>query len=165
MIKQEKAQAWGIDLMIAVVIFSVGISVFYIYSLNSENQENIAKKLNYDGEMIIESLFSSGFPQNWNSGNVVKIGIVDNGKINQTKLELFYLLAKENYPRTKILFNTKYDYLFFLSANLTISGQEVEAIGKPGADKDNVQSENLIKITRFTINENKPVTAYLYVWE
>ncbi len=166
MIKQKtKAQAWGIDLMIAVVIFTVGISAFYIYSLNSENQENMAKKLNYDGEIIIESLFSSGFPQNWNSENVIKIGIVDNGKINETKLEKFYSLALNDYSKTKIIFNTKYDYLFFLSENLTVSGQEVEAIGKPGTDKNNIQAENLIKITRFTISENKPATAYLYVWE
>jgi len=41
---------------------------------------------------------------------------------------------------------------------------EIEGIGKPGTNKNDITAENLIKITRFTIYKEKPTTAYLYIW-
>lgn len=111
----KKAQAWGFDLMVAVAIFSIGITVFFIYSLNQPAQaKEILEKLSYDGKIITNSILSNGYPENWDSGNVVKIGILSDNKINETKLNRAYDLAKDNYEETKNLFNTNYDYFFFL---------------------------------------------------
>ena len=42
----KKAQVWGIDLVVAVIIFTLGITVFSIYSLNQQGQaEEILEKL------------------------------------------------------------------------------------------------------------------------
>ena len=133
MLKSKKAQGWGIDLMIAVVIFSIGLTVFFIYSLNSpgEGKENI-ELLFYDGEIIANTLLSPGYPKGWDEENVINIGITTNGKINETKLERFYNLAEDNYEKTKLLFNTKYDYYFFISESIIINGGSIEGIGKPG---------------------------------
>lgn len=161
----KKAQAWGIDLMIAVIIFVFGATIFFLYTLNSDNSENNLEKLKYDGELIMNNILSSGSPLNWDSGNVIQIGIVDEGKINQTKLEKFYNLTDNDYARTKHLFNTKYDYFFFLSEDMTVNSQQIQGIGKPGINKDNIQAEDLIKVTRFTIYKDRPVQGYLYVWE
>jgi hypothetical protein len=162
----KRAQSWGLDLMIGMTIFSLGIFSFYIYSLNysSEGEEALRWML-YDGNMISNVILSEGYPADWNSSSVVKIGILSEGKINETKLERFYSLALENYSETKPLFNTKYDYFFFLDENFTIGSSQVNGIGKPSTNPASITSNNLVKITRFTIYKNKPVTAYIYVWE
>ncbi len=164
--KNKKAQGWGMDLMVALSIFLIGIVIFYIYSLNNPNEakENI-ENLFYDGESLTNILLSKGFPNSWNSTNVVKIGILSDNKINATKLERFYDLSQTEYEKTKALFNTRYDYYFFLDENMTINSVPVEGIGKPGATKTTINAVNLIKVTRVVIYENKPVTAYLYIWE
>ena len=167
--KNKKSQAWGIDLMVGIVIFSLVIVFFYFYALNQpgEAKETIETLL-YEGKIISNLILSNGYPEDWNSGNVQKIGILNNNKINQTKLESFYDMVQtnEDYTQTKIKFTTKYNYYFFLDKSMIINGEGVEGIGKPGATKANIPSsaKNLIKITRFTIYSGEPTTAYLYIW-
>jgi hypothetical protein len=103
---------------------------------------------------------SPGYPENWEADNVVTLGITSNNKINETKLEKIYNM---DYTQTKQLFNTIYDYYFFFDEKIT--SLDVEGIGKPGATKDNIEAKNLIKITRFTIYQNKTVPLYVYIWE
>lgn len=161
-----KAQAWGIDLMIAIMIFSMGIIVFYIYSINSpgEQKENF-QELSYQGENIAKVILSEGYPLDWNSQNVIEIGILSNNKINDTKLERFYDLSQSDYNKTKEIFNTRYDYYFFFDNNMTFNSSEVRGIGKPGTDPANINAINLIKKTKVVIYKDKPATAYLYIWE
>ena len=163
---EKTGQIFGLDLMIAMIIFLIGIMAFFLYSINSpsETKESLSS-LFYDGDLITDSLLSEGYPQDWNSDDVIKIGISDNKEINQTKLERFYDLAQTNYAKTKSLFNTKYNYYFFLSQTMTINSEQVEGIGKPGVNKENIQASNLIKVTRVTSYNKKPVSAYLYIWE
>ncbi|MFH1711593.1 MAG: hypothetical protein ABH840_04740 [Nanoarchaeota archaeon] len=161
----KKSQAWGIDLIIAVIIFTAGITFFYLYSLNSSGSEDKFETLSDEGKLVSSIILSDGEPIDWNSGNVRKLGILSNNEINETKLEMFYQIATSDYSRTKILFNTGYDYLFFLSENMTIDSNLVQFIGKPGYTPENIQSENVAKTSRFTIYKKKPVTAYLYLWE
>ncbi len=164
-IKSKKSQAWGIDLTIGFTIFFAGVVLLYLYSVNSSSETEATEQLNYDGNIIAESLLSAGSPDDWNSGNVNKIGIAYANIINETKLERFYSLANSDYQKTKELFNTRYDYLFSLSVNMTINSQVTEQIGKPGASPENINTKNLVKITRFVFYKNKPSTMYLYVWE
>lgn len=164
--ENKKAQGWGMDLMIALSIFLLGIVVFYIYSLNNPNEakENI-ENLFYDGESLTNLLLSEGYPNAWNSSNVAKIGILSGDKINDTKLERFYDLSQTEYEKTKALFNTRYDYYFFLDEDMIINSASVEGIGKPGVTKTTINAKNLIKVTRIIVYKNKPISAYLYIWE
>jgi hypothetical protein len=159
-INNKKSQAWGLDLMIASVIFSIAIVIFFFYALNNpeEGELNI-DSLYYDGKIIGDSILSEGYPKDWNISNVVTIGILSDKKINETKLEMFFNLSDTQYLLTKSLFNTQYNYYFFLSENMTLSFGEVEGIGSRP-----LISQNLIKISRFVIYKNKPVTAYIYIW-
>ena len=163
---QKRAQAGGFDLMVAVIIFTFGIVVFFIYSINqpAEAKETL-EKLSYDGKIITDSILSEGYPENWDENNVIKTGILTDNKINQTKLDRFYSLTQTDYQKTKQLFNTIYDYYFFLDEDMTINSLEVEGIGKSGTTRDNINSENIVKITRFVVYEGKPMAAYLYVFE
>ncbi len=156
----KHAQAWGIDLMIGVVIFTVAIVFFYFYALNNpaEAEEKLSA-LYYDGKIVSDSILSEGYPKSWTASDVVIPGILTNNKINETKLENFDNL---DYERTKRLFNTRYNYYFFLNETMIIGSppSPVQGIGmNPSSYK------NLVKITRFTIYQDKPMTAYLYIWE
>lgn len=166
--KDKHAQIWSLDLMVAVILFLSGIMVFFVYSINQpgETQDNF-ELLFYDGKAITDSLLSSGYPANWNSSNVIILGITDDDRINETKLENLYdmIYIDNDYQATKNLLNTGYDYYIFLYENMTINSNEVEGIGKPGTTKDNITARNLVKITRFTIYQNKTTPLYLYIWE
>lgn len=157
----KRAQAWGFDLVIGAMIFFSAVTAFYIYSLNSSPEgEETLNPLIYDGNIVADSLLSSGYPEDWDSGNVIKIGILSKNKINETKLERFYNLTSSDYDRTKIIFNTKYNYYYFLSEPMIISNQQVQGMGLQPQNQ-----KNLIKITRFVSYRDKPMTLNLYIWE
>ena len=161
--KPKKAQAWGTDLTIAFVIFSFAIIFFYFYSLNYSNEtEDILEILTYEGNYIADSLLSSGYPDQWQESNVIEIGLTTSGKINQTKITNFYNLAQNDYEKTKRIFGTKYDYYFFMEDPINST---LEGIGKPGVNSTNIAAQNIIKITRLTIYQNKPTTAYVYIFQ
>ncbi|MBM3234415.1 hypothetical protein FJZ19_04970 [Candidatus Pacearchaeota archaeon] len=164
--KNSKAQTWGIDLMIAAIIFSMGIIALFVYLQNypGEAPENI-NALVYDGNIIADNLLSEGTPKDWNSSNVVIMGILSDNKINETKIERFYNISILNYEFTKTLFNTRFDYFFFLTDNISLSDGETRGIGKVGTDPASISAKNLVKITRFVSYKNKPQTFYLYIWE
>ncbi len=154
--------------MTGLALFLVGIMIFFIYSLNQPSQaKETFAFLNYDGKVIADNLLSQGYPNNWNPSNVITIGITSDSKINQSKLENLYqmIYVQNNYTKTKNIFNTEYDYYFFLSENMTVSSGKIEGIGKPGTTPNNINAKDLIKITRFTIYENKTTPLYLYLWQ
>lgn len=161
--KSKKAQAWGTDLIIAFIIFSFSIIFFYFYSFNYSNEtEDILELLTYEGNFIADSLLSPGYPDSWEESNVIEIGITTNGKINQTKIENFYKFTQNDYEKTKRIFGTKYDYYFFMEDPINST---LEGIGKPGVTSTNITASNLMKITRLTIYQNKPTTAYVYIFQ
>ncbi len=162
--KSNKAQTWGIDLVIAMTIFSIAIIIFFLYSINFAGYETTEfKSLDYDAEIIADSILSPGSPENWTTDSVVIPGILTNNQINQTKLDNLKTLTstQENYQTTRLKFSTKYDFYFFLKDSPN------NGIGKPNTDPETIadEKENLVKITRFTIYENKPKTVYLYLWD
>lgn len=164
---KKRGQAWGFDLMIAVTIFAVGIIIFYVYSINypEEGRETL-DKLYYEGNLIADSILSEGFPESWNSDNVIRIGILSNNKVNETKLEGIYNLTTETpggYFRTQGLFNTKYNYFFNFSEQIILDRDPPLPI--PGIGQQATNPTNLIKITRFTSYQNKPVILDIYIWE
>ena len=168
----KKAQGWGMDLVIAFIIFSIGIIVFYFYSINGvDESKELIEKLFYDGKIIAGTIISEGYPADWNSTNVVKIGIISNNKINDTKIELFYnmtWITTDGYNQTKRLFNTAYDYYFFLDKNITLSnGSQVDGIGAHGFNRKTISGNvtDMIKVSRFTIYKDNPITAYVYIWK
>ena len=50
---------------------------------------------------------------------------------------------------------------------MTTIGVDVDGIGKPGVSRNTGfdDAKNLVKITRYTIYRDKPMIAYLYIWE
>ena len=161
LVSSKRSQAWGIDLIVALTVFAVIMVTFFIYAINYSH-EGIDKlqELRQEGKVISDSLLSEGSPANWNLSDVSKPGLTSSGMINDTKLEEIYDLNNTSYQGLKDLLSTQYDFYFFLSENMIISGKNVEGIGK-----NYTNPKDLIKITRFTVYKDKPVTLTLYVWE
>jgi len=166
----KKAQVWGFDLIIASIIFISGILLFYVYSINypKESYEKLDGLFN-DGEFIAEGLLAEGFPINWTQDNVIRIGLTTNNKINETKLENFYLLSNNQtnplgYKKSKSLLSTGYNFFMNFSEPILIQGVPI-AQGGIGMSFEEHQVVNLIKITRVTTYQNKVVSFNLYVWE
>lgn len=162
----KKAQAWGIDLIAGLMVFLAALAIFYTFSVNySGDSDEIYEKMIYRSEILTDIILSEGYPEKWNKTNVETIGITDQGKINQTKLDYFYELAEDNYVLSKNLLDIEYDYFIKFDSNIKINNSVVEGIGKTGTDVDNIDSKNLIKKTRFSVYENKPCTVYIYIWD
>ena len=155
--KKKAGQVWGFDLMMAVGLFLVGIIIFYIYSLNltTDAQETLSQ-MDYTGNSISDSLLSPGYPEDWTSSDVIRIGLTTDNKLDQDKLEKFYAL---DYQKTKQIFKTEYNYYLNLSIPLKISGVAISGIGQISTN-----TKNLVKISRVSIYNNEPVTLYLYIW-
>ena len=155
-VNKKRAQGWGFDLVVASVIFSFAIVAFYIFAINySTGGEETFNNLAYEGQLVAESLLSDGYPIDWNSTNVARIGILSENKINQTKLERFYNMSIKpgEYNKTKVLFNIAHDYNISFSSPVIIEGVNRDYIGMTKQP-----TESLIRITRFTIYDDKPVT-------
>jgi hypothetical protein len=130
--KNKKSQAWGLDLLIALMIFIIGLAAFFLFYLNySDDVGNDYESLSFDGNNLADSLFSEGNPPDWNSTLVVSIGLLTGNSLDPVKLENFYYLSQSDYQQTKAIFNTNYDYFFFLDNNLSIDNSSVRGIGKP----------------------------------
>jgi hypothetical protein len=163
--KLKKGQAWGFDLMMAISIFMIGIVGFYLFSLNSPSEgRDTLDSLFYDANLIADNLLSEGFPEDWNSNSVINIGIVNDNRINGTKLQRLYDLTISDYSRTKNLFNTRFDYYFDFSRPITIVYDGSPNVFPEFIGQKDPNPDNIIKIQRFVIYENNPVTLNVYVW-
>ncbi|MCU0642185.1 MAG: hypothetical protein MUF61_01215 [archaeon] len=157
---KKRAQGWGFDLMIAIIIFLSAIIAFYYFSMSSTNEsEQYLDSLNYDAANIAESFLSEGSPADWNSTHVFKIGVLSNLRINETKLLNFKIIADSDYYETKNLLNSKHDYSISFSENITINGTAIEYIGALPSNP-----QNLIKATRLATYRERPLSVYVSVW-
>ncbi|MBI2047116.1 hypothetical protein HYT26_03065 [Candidatus Pacearchaeota archaeon] len=169
LIKNKKSQVWGLDLIIASIIFMAGIIVFYLYAINfsTEAEESLDTLFN-DGNFISNVLLSEGVPAGWSGSNVSSPGLVSQSKINETKLEGFYSLVGSDYQKSKRMLNTKFDFYVYFTEKMSINSSIIDGIGKSGVNRTNIlESEslqNIVKIERFTIYNNKPTQLNVYVW-
>ena len=162
--RNKKAQAWGMDLMVAAAIFTIGIVSFYFYTINNPGQaKDTTELLFYEGNFVSGTILSEGSPPNWNPTNVQKIGILSDGKINNTKLQYFYELSESDYRGTKGLFEMgyNYNYYFTLEDDTFATTPPVAGIG----EDDHSFADNLIKITRYAVYNDEPRTVYLYIFD
>ena len=159
---KKGAQAWGLDLMVAITIFLAGIILFFFYALNfSSERVEVFDALSYEGKIIGDSLFSEGFPNDWNETNVVSIGILSNGQVNNTKLKRFYDLANTSvgYAKTKNLFNVLDNYYVYFEDPIVIDGVTINGIGIPESGQ-----KNLARITRVMVQDGQIKNLNINVW-
>jgi hypothetical protein len=115
-----KAQVWYTDFIIGILIFTVAIIIYFVYTTNlSKDEVGLLNDLTSEAKFVSSSLASEGYPSEWDNATVKRIGLTDNSqKIDEDKLRNF---ADLSYNRTKKLLGTVYDFLvFFEDTNSTI---------------------------------------------
>ena len=143
--KMRRAQIWFTDFMIGVMIFGIVIFIYYNSYGNLINQsETLLEEMVLDSKSISSSLVSAGFPSNWDSSTVERIGLTNGDyTLNPIKLNRFLNFS---YADAKRLLNTRFDYYFFLEdSNGTISS----TFGSPPLNED-----HLVQVTRLVMLVN-----------
>ncbi|MFH1290068.1 MAG: hypothetical protein ABIH92_01530 [Nanoarchaeota archaeon] len=150
----KKAQAWGFDLVVGMIIFVVGILSFYLYTTNLPGaSEETIQHLQQDGELVADSLMSEGSPEDWTVSTVVMIGILSDDRINQTKLDSFRSLASSDYNLTRSLFRVRNNYFVYLDGDFA-----------SGIGADSTDAVNLVKVTRAVVYDRSVTTLNVYAW-
>jgi len=156
----SKAQVFSLDLIIGVIIFGSAILIYYKSATNlSDQDEALLDDLLIDAKSISGSLMSQGYPYNWSKDDVIRIGISDNNRINETKLEQF---SKIPYKDSRKLFGTAYDYyVYFKDRNNDIVpfNETLEGIGKPVENP-----KKLVKVTRLVVKKSAIAKMVIYLW-
>lgn len=158
------------DLIIAVVLFTIVFFLFYKYSSDLVNLKNDELDvLIQDGKLISSYLVSGGHPVDWHTdiNNVIFVGLTgDSKKIIPEKVT-----AADSIDYTKlrnILSTTNDFYAFFLYKNSPINIGGITGFGKPGVTKDNIMQvedpQDLIKTERLLFYDSKIITLEVYVW-
>jgi len=114
-----KAQAWYTDFVIAMLMFAVTLTIYFVYTTNLSKEDiGSLNDLVSEAKLVSSSLVSEGYPSDWNNNTVKRIGLTDgNQKINSAKLRNF---ANLPYNYSKKILGTVYDYtISFEDANGT----------------------------------------------
>jgi hypothetical protein len=184
----RKSQVWYIDFIVAIMIFVVGLTIYYTYVNNLNNiRETDLNEMIADAKAISFSLTSAGFPEAWNTTEVERIGLTNNDhRIDDIK---FQQLNNLSYNIARLKLGTRFNYFIFFEdkkkclINITndygIGNDAVEAtldtslnqsnctLGNPNLfiDTENIQNKKLVNINRIVAYRTEPVKMRLYVWE
>src|SRR3989338_5308764 len=98
-----KAQAFTLDFIISATVFLLVLAAFFRYFDNIDRSDDIdVQDLVSEAHTIELSVFSSGSPREWNSGNVALIGLTNRTPaMDRAKLREFTALP---YQKAKSLF-------------------------------------------------------------
>ncbi len=124
-LKKNRGQVSAIDALVAFVIFSITFALF----LNFQQQQSISNNSVYSPTFLQAQkvsyllTYGQGIPSNWNSTNVIQLGLSDSpGLIDSTKLNNLNLMTYDQvrqslgalnydlsievyYPNNSIIFN------------------------------------------------------------
>jgi len=172
MLYRSQGQVWGLDIMIASIIFLTGVIMLYVYLLNfSTEGTDVLADMESQADILAGLILSEGYPQNWYNLSVQEIkvpGIISANEVSQIKLEKFYNLtiSEENYSLVKDMLDARYDFCFTIGSLTSIGGSPVECIGKPGVTLASLnEKENLIKAERIVLYQGNITSFELYVWK
>lgn len=154
-----KGQVLSFDFMVASSIFLLAVGLLYVYWNYSNIQIEETKRI---GDLTDKAFTASqvwyreGVPKYWDSNDVIDLGLQNDHRFNQTKMDV--LNVSIGYDTTKTLIGLGgYDY-FFRIYNST--NDTVYYFGPYPVDADNV-----VKVKRIGILNGSIVTLEVVVWE
>ena len=157
----KKAQVWYVDFMVGLMVFIVVVVIYFEYVNNlSEREENIIDDLIINAKTIASSLVAEGYPADWNTSNVISIGLTNNNqRLNMTKVNRYISM---DYIESKSKLKTPYNYYFFLKYK---NGSKIPLNGSEGYGFENTNPERLVQITRLVIHESDIIKMVIHVWQ
>ncbi|MGC8669552.1 MAG: hypothetical protein ACP5TL_00135 [Candidatus Micrarchaeia archaeon] len=169
-----KAQFWSFDVIFAIVIFGVAITIiaFTWYQISTQlslSYGNGAAIMELQADTLAKSLLSEGYPSDWESlinttnsstWKYVSIGILNRTGISIKKLYAFMSMSNSNYQATKQALGIGFDYFIVIESKLYNNGINI-TIGRNPA-KNNALTIYVEKRSSF-IN-GVPVEINIYLW-
>ena len=124
------------DFIIAMLIFAVALTIYFVYTTNLSKEDiSSLNDLISDTKLVSSSLVSEGYPSNWNSNTVKRIGLTNNDQmIDKRKMNEFMEIS---YNKSKKLLGTAYEYLLFF-VNESNDVQNIEGFCGTGGEEVNI---------------------------
>ncbi len=154
-----KGQVFSFDFLLASSIFLLTVGILFAYWAYTNIQIEETRGMN---EMIDKAYRSSnvwfreGVPTYWNSNNVIELGLENNHRFNQTKMNI--TKTEIGYDRTKTMIGLGgYEY------NFTVYNTTNHTVFSFGLNPSNPR--NLLKIRRIGIYDSSIVSLEVMVWK
>jgi hypothetical protein len=154
--KKVKGQALSFDFLIACTIFILVIAILLTqvgYNTKELNEIRDKNELIDETHKLSEIFFDEGYPKNWNSSNVVVIGLETDNRISWSKLKS---LEEIGYQKSLVLLGLKNDY------NITIF-ENNSTFYSFGKNIENASS--IVRVDRVGILNNSIVSVQVLVFD
>jgi len=168
-----KAQFWSFDLIFAIVIFTVALTILAYTWYNIDNQLSLSygsgsEIMQFEAQVLTERILTPGTPADWNgfinSSNSstwkdISIGLTtsyNSSTISPQKVYSFMAMANSDYQATKSDMGIGYDYY------IIISGKDINATIGENPEQHNALTSYVYK-TRAVFG-NEPVLVKVIVW-
>lgn len=151
----SKAQTFSLDFFIALTIFLIGFSflmIFWNYVNSQAYERRSSEELMDLAFSVSEIFFIEGVPKYWNEENVKVIGLANENRINQTKLNLLNSIGYEN---VKKKLNLDFDFILKIK-----NENELYSFGLSPS-----QASTIVKINRIGILNSNPVLIEVIIWK
>lgn len=177
-VKSFKAQFWSFDIIFALVIFGVAVTVLTFAWYNINNQLSLAYgsgdvMLQLQAKSLASGILSTGTPQGWQGiantmntigWNNVSIGLASaslNSNLSSSKLYTLMSMANYNYQATKQPLGMAFDYYITITSNPSSGAGLNIIIGK------NPQTNGALTTyieRRSALLNGIPVSIKIFVW-
>ena len=160
-ISTRKASVWYMDFGVGLLLFIIGTSIFFSFTNESIVQDddqlnNMISSLKFASS----SLMTRGYPEDWNSTTVKKIGLTDgNNRIIAQKVSRFANLDSD---KVKYAFNSayKYEICFRDENNDLVEINGLSCIGEPSEN-----STYQVTVQRLVIYDDSIVKMGVSFWQ
>lgn len=171
-----KAQFWSFDIIFAIVIFTVAMTILAYTWYNIDNQLALsygggAEIMQFETQVLAERILTPGTPTDWNglinasnqsTWKDISIGLtssLNSSTISEQKVYTLMAMANHNssdYQTTKSIMGIGYDYY------IIISGKDVNVTIGENPSQHNALTSYVYK-TRAVFG-NEPVLVKVIVW-
>lgn len=157
----SKGQIFSIDFMASLMFFLPFLLIMiFLWNYSEIQYAETERTIDMRDKAVLISdllLKSEGYPKDWNSANVVTLGLAkENNKISNEKLNRLYEI---NCTRFKEIFDMKYN--FFLEVT-DINDNILFTDDKCGNYSN---AEDIIPIQRYGLLEEKLIKMEVLIWE
>ncbi len=149
---KKKSQIWYFDFVIALSMFLV-VLVFSFKYINETYIFDDKSPYIAEADRVAGRLMSEGVPKDWTNESVTSIGLTSENSLNTTKLSYFINMTNADYPKTKLLFGLRNDFLIYFEnrTGQTVNFSDQQYVGMPGKTPFNLDEEERVDITRYLV--------------